>query len=83
VITGPNVIKLFLSVIFEFLYQARVFVRLGWKTCKGLTLQRITKIRKLQKKKFYIIGLYLINSMSVVVTIGNIFRISVTRTFTS
>jgi hypothetical protein len=30
-IPGPNVIKLFLSVIYEFLYKARVFVRLGWK----------------------------------------------------
>ncbi len=56
VITGPNEIKLFLSVIYEFLYQARVFVRLGWKTCEGQTLQRITKIRKIQTKKFYIIS---------------------------
>ncbi len=34
---GPeaNVIKLFLSVIYEFLYQARVFVRLGWKGLPG------------------------------------------------
>ncbi len=29
--TGANVIKLFMPVIYEFLYKARVFVRLGWK----------------------------------------------------
>jgi len=33
-----------------------VFVRIGWKTCHGKTLHLITKIRKLQTKKFYNIG---------------------------
>jgi hypothetical protein len=28
---GSNVIKLFLSVIYDFSYQAKVFVRLRWK----------------------------------------------------
>ncbi len=30
---GPNVKKLFLSVIYVFLYQARVFVRIDYKAC--------------------------------------------------
>jgi len=32
---GANVIKLFLSVIYEFSYLAQVFVRLGWKSLPG------------------------------------------------
>ncbi len=32
---GANVIKLFLSVIYKFSYQARVFVRLGLKSMPG------------------------------------------------
>ncbi len=34
-IPGVNLIKLFLSVIYEFLNSARVFVRLGWKRLPG------------------------------------------------
>jgi hypothetical protein len=29
---GPNVIKLFTAVIYEFSHKARVFVRTGWKS---------------------------------------------------
>jgi hypothetical protein len=32
---GVHVIKLYLSVINEFLYKARVFVRPGWKSLPG------------------------------------------------
>ncbi len=32
---GPNVIKHFFSVIYEFSYWARVFVRLSWKSLPG------------------------------------------------
>ncbi len=33
--SGVNAIKLFLSVIYEFSYKARVFARLGWKSLPG------------------------------------------------
>ncbi len=33
---GPNVIKHFFSVIYEFSYWDRVFVRLGCKGLKGI-----------------------------------------------
>jgi hypothetical protein len=36
--TGASVIKPIFSVICWFSYQARVFVRLGWKVCQGQTL---------------------------------------------
>jgi hypothetical protein len=42
--TGANVTKLFTPVIYEFLYRARVFVRLGWKK----TFELFTKINKLR-----------------------------------
>jgi hypothetical protein len=32
---GANAIKLFTAVIYEFLYLAKVFVRLGWKSFPG------------------------------------------------
>ncbi len=32
---GPNVIKLFASVIYEHSYSSRMFVRLGWKILPG------------------------------------------------
>jgi hypothetical protein len=35
---GADVIKLFLSVIYGFLYQARVFVYLAGKACQGQIL---------------------------------------------
>ncbi len=35
---GANIIKLFPSVIYEFLYQAGVFNRRGWKSLPGKTL---------------------------------------------
>jgi hypothetical protein len=34
----PNVIKLFLSVIYEFLDKARAFVKLGWESLAGKTV---------------------------------------------
>jgi hypothetical protein len=33
--SGNNVIKLASSVIYEFFYQARVFVKLSWKSLRG------------------------------------------------
>ncbi len=33
--SGPNVIKLFTTVIYEFSYLARVFVRIGLKSLSG------------------------------------------------
>ncbi len=32
---GPDFIKLFKAVNYKFLYQARVFVRIGWKSFPG------------------------------------------------
>jgi hypothetical protein len=51
---GPehNVIKLFWPVIYRFVYLARVFVRLDWKS---LPMTK-TKIRNLRTKTFYNIG---------------------------
>ncbi len=43
--------KTFLSTIYEFLYQARVFIRLGWKSLQGTnTLAYLTLVTK---KKFF------------------------------
>jgi hypothetical protein len=33
--TGVNLVKLFTSVTYEFLYSARLFVKLGWKSLPG------------------------------------------------
>jgi hypothetical protein len=35
---GLSVIKLFLSMIYGFLYKARVFVGLGWKSLPGTNI---------------------------------------------
>ncbi len=32
---GSNVINPFTAVIYKFLYKARVFVRIGWKSLSG------------------------------------------------
>jgi len=44
--------KTFLSIVYEFLYKARLFVRLGWKSLQRQTLWLITKICKLRTKQF-------------------------------
>jgi hypothetical protein len=37
-ISGGNVIKLFLSMIYGLSYKARVFVRIGWKRLSATSL---------------------------------------------
>jgi len=44
-------LKTILSVIYEFSYKARVFVRLGWKILQGTYTPAITIIRELRTKK--------------------------------
>jgi hypothetical protein len=56
---GANFIKLFLTVIYRFSHQARVFVSLDWKSFQMtnlLLITLITKIHNLRTKKFYNIG---------------------------
>jgi hypothetical protein len=45
----------FKSVIYGFSYLARVFVRLGWKTCQGQT-NLLQKLVNYGQKMFYNIG---------------------------
>jgi len=45
--------KTFLPVIYRFLYKARVFVRLDWKSSPMTNTLLITEIRNLRTKKFY------------------------------
>ncbi len=40
-VQGPNGIKLFLSVIYDFSYQARAFVRIGFQCKHSSSLQKI------------------------------------------
>ncbi len=51
--TGANVIKLFLSVIYGFLYLARVFVRLYWKSLPMTNTLAYYKNPKFTDKEVY------------------------------
>ncbi len=53
---GAHVIKLFLSVIYEFLYKVRVFVRLGWKSLLMTNTGLFQKLVIYGQKSFITLG---------------------------
>jgi hypothetical protein len=58
-ISGGNVIKLFLSMIYGLSYKARVFVRIGWKRLSGTSLGTLTYSENLyitDKNNFITLG---------------------------